>query len=231
MITTEPNSEYDGLRRQFLSLRTLANAQAKTIANLRERLDALAACNNAAELESQREANAQLTHDVARLEAELEAYTPTEQSFGVIEQYLHENRDARREKAANYETIATVKREILYSCRQALKQANRFSELQLKSMTHAHYKILGDDLCAELIDLGTSDLTVPYTPFDIDKDRVELEQQTVSNFIRLLTLSGKFNDVDIRFIENICESQIAAEPFERLALISAYNCTQSLKTK
>ena len=233
MITTEPNSEYDGLRRQFLSLRTLANAQAKTIAHLRERLDALAACNNAAELESQREAFAQLTNDVAtpeaKLEAKLEASKPTEQSFGVIEQCLHEHRDVRSEKAADYEVIAAVKREVLRSCRQALKQVNRFTEPQLQWMTRADYKILSDDLRAELIDLGTSDLTAPFTPFDIDKDKVELEQQAVSNFIRLLTLSGQFNDEDIRFIEHFCELHIAAEPVERLALISAANYMQSLK--
>lgn len=231
MITAEPNSEYNGLRRQFLSLRTLANAQAKTITHLRERLDALAACNNAAELESQREANAQLTHDVAILEAKLEAGAPAEQSLGVLGQYLHEHRDALSAKAANYEAGASVKRDVLYRCQLAFQQVERLSEPQLQCMTQAIFKILCDTLCAELIHLSTTDLTVPFTPIDIDKERTELEQQAVSNFIQILTASGQFDHDDITFIRRFCQIHIGADPLERIALISAANYLHSLQTK
>lgn len=71
MITTQPNSEYSALCRQFLALRTLANSQIHTISTLRKRLDEQMQCNNKDELESQRQANAQLSHDVAMLEAAL----------------------------------------------------------------------------------------------------------------------------------------------------------------
>ena len=71
MITSAPNSEYQALRRQFLALRGLANSQSQTMAWQRQTIDKLQAQLDPEELNSQRDANEQLTRDVDMLETQL----------------------------------------------------------------------------------------------------------------------------------------------------------------
>lgn len=117
MITSAPNSEYPALRRQFLALRTLANSQAQTMSWQRSIIDKLQAQLNPEELNSQRDANEQLTRDVAMLEAKLAACTAKS-----IEQFVQSVIETGELSGKNASFLETFAKEYLMSTHEAACQ-------------------------------------------------------------------------------------------------------------